>query len=347
MTPPEPESAETLIRETAARWVVRRDRGLSATESVEFELWLADDPRHAAAMRSYLQAWSQLDRLPDGIAAETLQAAMRQRRFWRRTIVATSLAAVATIALVAVSRQNSPAVSQPLPVAASESAGAPHCVTLSDGSFVQLNTASEIVEQFTATERRVVLTRGEAHFSVTKNPARPFVVRVGGVEVRAVGTAFNVNLQSTAVEVLVTEGVVELNASADAPPTVQTAAVPLLNAGQRAVIPLVPESRGVAPMVTTVNAEEISRQLAWQEPLLRLGGSTLAEVATNFERRNGRRVIFADPELANLRLGGRFRADDLDGFVSLLATTLDVDVERAADGTLVIRKKNQIRDSGK
>jgi transmembrane sensor len=85
---------------------------------------------------------------------------------------------------------------------------------------------------------------------------------------------------------------------------------------------------------------EISRMLAWQDELLRLGGATLAEIAGSFERRTGRRVLLADPALAGLRLGGRFRADDIDGFASLLATTLDIDVERAADGTLVLRKKN-------
>jgi transmembrane sensor len=79
--------------------------------------------------------------------------------------------------------------------------------------------------------------------------------------------------------------------------------------------------------------------LAWQEPLLRLGGATLAEVAASFEHRTGRRVILADPALGQLRLGGRFRADDIEGFASVVATTLDVDVEHLADGALVLRKK--------
>jgi transmembrane sensor len=43
---------------------------------------------------------------------------------------------------------------------------------------------------------------------VTKDPVRPFIVMAAGVAVRAVGTAFNVKLDSTAVEVLVTEGMV-------------------------------------------------------------------------------------------------------------------------------------------
>ncbi|MEO7414235.1 MAG: iron dicitrate transport regulator FecR, partial [Opitutaceae bacterium] len=88
-----------------------------------------------------------------------------------------------------------------------------------------------------------------------------------------------------------------------------------------------------------VDQAEMARALSWREPLLRLGGATLAELAVEFERATGRHLVLADPSLAELRFGGRFRADDLDGFTHLLATTLDLDVESAADGTLVLRKK--------
>jgi transmembrane sensor len=92
-------------------------------------------------------------------------------------------------------------------------------------------------------------------------------------------------------------------------------------------------------VVTTATDEEIARHLAWREPLLRLGGATLTTLAVEFERATGQRLVFADPALAELRFGGRFRADDLEGFTLVLATTLDLEIERPGDGTLVLRKK--------
>ena len=338
---PRPETNESELRQAAARWTVRRDRGLSAAESIEFELWLAADERHASAMKRSTGAWSLLDRMPEPIAQQTLLGAMRRRAFWRRTIAAGSLAAAAAI-VIGVLTWPSPASRPAAPVTpASNSDAGPRSLALADGTAVQLNTGSELVEQFTAGERRVLLVRGEAHFRVTKNPARPFFVRAGNVDVCAIGTAFNVHLQSAAVEVLVTEGVVKLNSSSTSAAGVAPAvdAIPPLNPGQRAVVALAPKSPSEAVVVTTVSQAEISRALAWQEPLLRLGGATLAEVAASFERRTGRRVILADPGLAGLRLGGRFRADDVEGFANVLATTLEIDVERAADGALVLRKK--------
>lgn len=352
MTPFPPTPDDSALRATAAQWTIRRDRGLSATESIDYELWLAADPRHAVALQRSAAAWSLLDRLPESAAAPVLATATRRRSFWRRSVVIGSLAAAAALALVAVRFTRSSAL--PSPALASTTANAPSSaprqLTLSDGTVVQLNTGSEVLEQFTAAERRVLLARGEAHFAVTKNPARPFVVHAGNVDVRAVGTAFNVNLKAATVDVLVTEGVVELNRPSPAVPTDATAApnavLPRLTANERAIVSLVPTSptspASLAPaiVVTTATPDDIARTLAWQAPLLRLGGSTLAELVLEFQRRSGQRVILADPALASLRVGGRFRADDLAGFTHLLATTLDLEVEHTADDTLVLRKKS-------
>jgi transmembrane sensor len=348
-SPPE----DSALRAIAAQWTIRRDRGLSASESIDYELWLAADPRHAAAMQRTSAAWSLLDRIPESAAAPVLDAATHRRSFWRRSLVLAPLAtaAAAAVALVALHltrpSTTTPSASAALAPASASAApapsSAPRQLTLSDGTVVQLNTGGEVTEHFTTAERRVLLTRGEAHFAVTKNPARPFVVRAGNVDVRAVGTAFNVHLQSAAVDVLVTEGVVQLKSSTEATPAYAPVArepIPLLSPGQRAVVSLAPVSSATSVVVTTASPEEISRTLAWQAPLLRLVGQTLAELAVEFERRSGQRVILADPALASLRVGGRFRADDLAGFTHLLATTLDLDVDHGADGTLVLRKKS-------
>jgi transmembrane sensor len=306
MSSPSPDSPENTLRATAARWAVRRDRGLSAAESIDYELWLA--------------------------AAPILAAATRRRSFWRRTVTFGSLAAAAALAVgLFVWSRPLPAEADPaLSTPALSATTTPRLVTLSDGTVVQLNTGGEVSERFTAATRHVTLTRGEAHFAVTKNPARPFVVQAGSLQVRAVGTAFNINLQSSAVDVIVTEGRVQL--------TTGTADAPELDAGERATLRR--SAAEPALVLTRLDAAAIAQTLAWREPLLRLGGATLAELAAEFERATGRRLVLADPALADLRFGGRFRADDIDGFTHLLATTLDLDVERAADGAIVLRKKN-------
>lgn len=343
---PEPNATiDAAIREAAAAWVVRRERGLSATESVDFELWLAADKRHAAALQRASATWGLLDRIPEQTAVPMLAAAARRRTWFRFGRFALPLAAAAAI-LVAFAIHRRAALSDAAPALAegagpTVAGGTARDLTLSDGSVVELNAGAEIAAHFTAHERRVTLVHGEAHFSVA-HETRPFIVRAAHVEVRAVGTEFNVHLESAAVEVLVTEGVVKLNPSADGarrqvPPA---ESIPSLRPGQRALVALAPTSPEVAVVVTTVSQDEIARTLAWQEPLLRLDGATLAQVAADFTRRTGRRVVLADPSLGHLRLGGRFRADDVEGFASVVATTLGIEVEHAPDGSLILRRGN-------
>ena len=67
-------------------------------------------------------------------------------------------------------------------------------VVLADGSKVYLNSESEIRYPtfFAGGERRVYL-KGEAFFEVTSDTSRPFIVNVGEMDVRVLGTRFNVN----------------------------------------------------------------------------------------------------------------------------------------------------------
>ncbi len=333
-----PAAGEEAIRETARTWIVRRDRGLTDEEASAFSAWLAADPRHAAAVTRSENIWLRLDRISPEVAARAL--AGRGRTRWR-TWMTVSLAAAAALALAVAWWR--PVASRPVRAESAPVESPQLRVThLSDGTTVLLNAGSEVSERFTPAERRVELVRGEANFEVTKNPARPFIVRAGNVEIRAVGTAFDVNLRPAAVEVLVTEGRVSVltdpmraAAAGAAPPGPNP---PLVHSAQRAVVALTPDARQTDIQIAEMNLSEIARALEWQKPLIKLGGATLAEIAAAFERNSGHRLILADPELADLRVGGRFRRNDMQGFVRVLEEHYGVTSEIAADGTIVLHK---------
>ena len=67
-------------------------------------------------------------------------------------------------------------------------------VTLSDGTKVMLNANSTLKypASFDDAEVREVRLKGEAHFEVTKNPHRPFVVKAGEMQTQVLGTIFDV-----------------------------------------------------------------------------------------------------------------------------------------------------------
>ncbi len=332
------------VAEAAAVWVMRQDRGLSPGEQDEFLQWLAAHPRHAEAMARQRGAWDAFDRLaglqssvqsvpdPDLLAPSVNPAPRAGGR--RSAWAALSLAAAAVVALV-VWRGSAPSVpaprSAPPTVRAVPSLATIEERTLADGSVIRLNRGAAVAVEFSATERRVRLERGEAAFAVTKDAARPFVVEAAGVAVRAVGTAFNVRLADRAVEVIITEGRVAVAGGA----SVGASALPELVAGQRALVPL--DAAAPAPAVGLLAADELARRLAWQPRLLSFTDESLASILNEFNRHNPVTLRAESAVLGELRLTARFRSDNVDGFLRLLASDFGVQSIAGEHGEIILR----------
>jgi transmembrane sensor len=102
-------------------------------------------------------------------------------------------------------------------------------------------------------------------------------------------------------------------------PAAATEPVPLLVAGERALVTAGPTGSAPAPAtVAKVDAPAIQRALSWQERRLEFDAVPLAEVAREFNRYNRRQLVIADPALAAKRFSGTFRADSYEPFVRLL-----------------------------
>ncbi len=326
----------------AAGWVLRQDRGLTAGEQDAFSQWLARDPRHGAELARFRRHWQRLDPLADWRPEHSARpnadllapkAAIRRSPGW----LLIGLAAAATVAVM-LWRHPWETVPRVPAAAATVAEAVVLRRVLEDGTVVELNRGAVLTEHFTPAERRVRLTAGEAHFTVTKNPARPFVVAAQGMDVRAVGTAFNVRLGRAAVEVLVTEGRVRVDDVRPGPvaPEAKPAVVPVLEAGERAVVSLAPQPEPVRIAVLT--AGEIERVLAWQHRLLEFNAVPLVEVVAEFNRRNALQLVVADPELAAVRITTSFRSDNVEGFVRLLELGFGAGAERRGEGEIVLRK---------
>jgi transmembrane sensor len=327
--PPSDESRARRDRETAAAgWVLRHDRGLTPAEQDEFSQWLTADRRHRAAFAAQRWTWQELDRvaglhLTPALADPDLVSppAPRARPWWRRTPRAAIIGAAAVLALTATALFLSPYSPRALPIAAVSTALAAPCqrLSLDDGSVVDCNRGAQVEVVYSDTARTVRLLHGEASFTVARDPRRPFLVTVGDVTVRAVGTAFNVRMDPHVVEVVVREGQVRVASARTAPDT-----APVLAAHQRAVVAHTPAA---APLVSTLSAPELDARLAWQPRLLDFNEAPLPEIVAAFNRHNTLRVAIRDPRLHALRLSATFRSDNVEGFLRLVAAEFGVRVE--------------------
>ena len=324
---PEPSPIDAI----AARWLARQDRGLTPTEQDEFLQWLTEDPQHRQCLARQQQSWRELDALaqwrPAHSARPNPDLLAREPAIRRGPAVWLTLGAAAALVIVAgfIGFSRRTAAPETLPSRAVTARDFDQKV-LEDGSVIDLNRGGEIEVRYTPAERQVWLTRGEAHFTVAKNPSRPFIVRAGKVDVRAVGTAFNVRLDPSLVEVLVTEGQVQVRPPADAE------TLPILAAGQRALVPEVGRTR-----IDTVSTEEMSRLLAWQPRQLEFDSARLADVIAAFNRHNRLQLELGNATLADLPVGASFRSTNVEGFVRLLESSFDIRAERHGDRIVLHR----------
>jgi transmembrane sensor len=328
------------INEIAARWTVRADAGrLSPDDQRELNLWLAADPRHRGAYVRARAQWEDLDRLaalhgppiqsiPLPVPVPEVSTPVR-RTLSRRQLMAASVTAM-TLAggslawrLLRGGRERY-----------ASGIGEVRRIALADGSTVLLNTDSELTVHLTKERRDVYLVRGEALFEVAHDKQRPFVVTAHDTAVRAVGTAFSVRLESTQVDVTVTEGVVEVAAPAKLANSDSGAAPTLISqtkrvaANQRIVI-----ARAGSEEVQSIAPAKANRQLAWREGEVSFDGESLGVAVAEINRHNRRQIVIDDPALSAMPVVGVFRATDLEGFSAAAAAALRA--RAVADGNFI------------
>ena len=340
-----PSAIPAAIEDAAIAWLTERDDGFSPARGREFAQWLRADPRHAAAVARLEHTLGLLNELPQfrtelntefdraapvvpfpPAAAEAPARATRRRPrvlAWVGVAAALALGALAAWSNL----RPSPEIRYATTVAGYERA------RLDDGSTLELNAASAVRVQFTAAERRVELTTGEAHFAVAHDTARPFIVSAGSIVVRAVGTAFNVRYATDgAVEVTVTEGKVRIGQSGPASSAADSA--PLVSAGQRIVLP----RHAPLPAVEQVDPAALRAALAWQSRLADFAEAPLADVVARFNARSRVQLILADPALAGRRIGGTFALDEAEAFVRLLERDGEIVSERRGENEIHLRR---------
>lgn len=195
---------------------------------------------------------------------------------------------------------------------------------LPDGSKVELAARSRVNTIYTPEARTLDMQgmAGEAYFSVAKNPQRPFVVKVGDMRVRAIGTAFNIRRANDRVVVTVTEGIVEVYENQAGQSSGQGALK--LGAGEQAAWNLQTRDKPQLRKAT------IARTLAWQEGRLEYLNEPLAAVIADINRYARQPVQVADAATANLLISGTVLTHDCESWIRALPEIFPVELYNVA-----------------
>jgi hypothetical protein len=151
-------------------------------------------------------------------------------------------------------------------------------MTLTDGSRVWLNAGSSLTYPiaFTANERQVTVN-GEAYFEIAHNPSKPFIVRKGDLQVRVLGTHFNVNAYDDEQDIKITllEGSVNV---------AQANENKVLAPGEQAIVD------SVIHMLGNVNIEQV---IAWKNGYFMLNKADIRTIMRQVARWYDVDIVYA------------------------------------------------------
>lgn len=342
--------ATTARLEQAALWWQRlREESVRPEEISEWLDWCQRDPDNLQAFEKIEGLGARFDALDaetraallremlDEPAAEAAAAAVPTAPARRRHAVRALAAGVAALAIVVGASSYLGRGGEATQTASYVTAKAQRQdLLLADGSQVSLGAATRLDVDYTAGVRGLQLGDGEAYFEVAHNPQRPFVVRVGRLKVIAIGTAFNIRKTGARVEVVVTQGAIDVeDAARDAALASQQARLPndgaiRVAAGQLVVT----EREGL-----TVRPADREAAIAWQRGSLQFVDEDLSVVVANLNRYSRQEVVIADRSLDGLRYTGTVMQGREAEWLAAIGQVFPISVQRDAQGRINLQRR--------
>jgi transmembrane sensor len=300
---------DRAILEQAAHWFVQiKDGTESASDRVALDAWLQANEQHQQAWALVRQMESQLGVLPAQLAMPALTHPARRRQTVKvlMALLTTGVAGIAVYEAKPLERLRMDYVT---------AVGGRRTVTLSDGTVVDMNTDTAMDVVMDASTRTIRLHRGEILVKTGPDTTSPhyrrFIVETSQGQVRALGTTFSVRqTDAQDVHVVVFEHAVEVT------PAVETEQVMRLDSSQQVTFNR--HAVGVTRVATP-------SQDAWTHHMLVAVDQRLDDFLQEIGRYR-RGVIQCDPAIADLRVTGSYRLDDLDASLESLMISHPVEV---------------------
>jgi len=193
--------------------------------------------------------------------------------------------------------------------------------TLPDGSVAVLNKHSELSypARFKGKTRKVKL-RGEAFFNVTPNKEKPFIIDVNDVQVKVVGTSFNIRSVNGLTEVIVETGIVQVTKGNE---------VIELKAGERVSL----------EAIDTTSKKEASDDKLYNYYVSRTfvcDNTPLWKLVEKLNEAYGANIRIGREELRKLPLSVTFADESLDVILNIISETLMIKVTKS-DNEIVLQ----------
>ncbi|MDR1718974.1 MAG: DUF4974 domain-containing protein [Dysgonamonadaceae bacterium] len=206
--------------------------------------------------------------------------------------------------------------------------GGEYRITLSDGTKVHLNSASELKYpiSFGPEGIREVFLKGEAYFEVAKNENQPFYVNVGDIAVKQYGTSFNINAYSgNFIRIVLVQGSVSvLTGNATEETRMQVSQLAEYNSDTHSL---------------SLKTVDVAPYIAWNEGKFIFENEDLSEIMTTLALWYDMDVYFEKDELRNLRFTGSLeRSVSIAHFFKAIEFSTEVSINVSGNKVYINKK---------
>lgn len=176
--------------------------------------------------------------------------------------------------------------------------GGEYKLVLCEGTEIHINSESVLkypVQFAQKGNREVYLERGEAYFKIAADPHRPFIVHTNGVNIRVLGTSFNVNTYSDIIQTTLVEGKVQVTASANKK------------------VQLLPNQQAVFKKLTGELLKkdvDVTSFVGWKDGRIFFENNTIEEVMNNLGRWYDYDIVFTFDKTKKYSFTGSLKKDD-------------------------------------
>ncbi|MBW8686456.1 FecR domain-containing protein [Chitinophaga rhizophila] len=320
-----------LHDELFRKWIIHPEHDTT----VFWETWLRENPDHRTTVEQardvllligpeeYMPTEDDKTEVWSRIAYSIRQAPERKRMFvsWR---YAAAFAGVLIASATGWYLFNRPS---PVMLNYATAYGEVRKITLPDSSVVRMNANSTLRFAMDASGKREVWLDGECFFTILPEHSNaPFAVHTSDVDVKVIGTEFNVNTRRVMTRVVLNNGAVRLKLNGEDQPEV---------------------SMRPGEMVTfSTKTNQLSRQKvnpadynAWLDNMFVFNEATIAEVAAVLNENLGINIKIEDQELRKELFTGSIPMSGVEIFFKTLSRSLHVVIEKKDNNNYSIRRK--------
>ncbi|MFB6456899.1 FecR family protein [Chitinophaga sp. Hz27] len=291
---------------------------ISSAELSELEALLKEDPDVAASSEFAANIWQTP-------IQETRNARNSESRIWDavkpqlrphgyRPVMRTLLTAAAAAAVISVAWIGWQQIRGTTPVLQQVSAAAEKSkVILPDGSIVWLNANTQLdydSNSFGKKYREITL-RGEAFFDIAKSEGAPFVIHAGKIDIRVLGTAFNVKAYTndSAVYTTLVRGKIAVSFQGK---TI------VMRPEEKLTVPVIQQSSAFQPTPLHKDSSGQLPEISWLNNKLTFDNESFGTLANKMSNWYGVTLHFESPDLQQLRFSGIIDTESIDEALKML-----------------------------